>query len=100
MRIKPISVMLLMFILLISLVSAIPFTPQGNVDLKNHFNMTNLSYFDSFIMVGNILMNSYSITGATDINTTNLNSDTISDGTLTIESGSIINATDINGTRV
>ena len=59
-------------IMLIGVVYAIPFTPQGNIDLKDYFNMTNLNYFDAFSMLGNINLNNYSIINATDINTTKL----------------------------
>jgi len=62
----------LMLILLVSLSYAVPFTPQGNVDLKDYFNMTNLNYFDTFAMLGNINFNNYSVVNATDVNTTNV----------------------------
>ena len=52
------------FIMCLAIVVAIPWSPSGNVDLKNVFNMTNLNFFDSFTMVGNVLMNMNNITGA------------------------------------
>ena len=54
-------------VLLAAIVAAVTWSPQGNIDLKNLWNMTNLSYFEEFSMIGNIIMNGYNISGAYNI---------------------------------
>ena len=41
--IKKIGTAILVFILLVFLVSAIDWSPQGNINLKNRYNITNLA---------------------------------------------------------
>jgi len=81
---KRIIILGLMLVLLVSLIYAIPFTPQGNIDLKNYFNMTNLNYFDAFMMLGNIDLNGYDIVNATNISTTNINASNFYDNGIDI----------------
>jgi len=64
-KIKTIGIIVLLTVAIaVILVSAVTWSPQGNVDLKNLWNMTNLNYFESFKMLGNIIMNDFNITGA------------------------------------
>ena len=62
-----------MILTMIGLAFAVPFSPQGNVDLKNYYNITNLASIGGFTMIGNLIMGGFHITGAGDINATNVN---------------------------
>ena len=59
-------------ILLIGMVSAVTWSPDGNVDLKGEYNMTNLNFFETFTMIGNILFNDYNATGINFLNVTTI----------------------------
>ena len=65
---------LLFAVLLIGMVSGVSWSPSGNVDLKDYWNMTNLNYFDSFTMNGNVLFNDYNATGINFLNVTTIES--------------------------
>ena len=85
----------LLFILIFcSFAYAIPFTPQGNIDLKNYYNMTNLSYFTSFIMLGNLDLNNYNITNITAIDFSSLLQN------LNVNNYDIYNVQNLNGSRL
>ena len=51
----------------IGFVSAVDWSPSGNVNLRSYYNMTNLNYVGPFILSGDIDANGYSINNATNI---------------------------------
>lgn len=48
-------------IVLLASALAIPWSPQGNVDMQKYWNFTNLSYFEAFTMKGNLTAVGYNI---------------------------------------
>lgn len=82
---------LIAMLLAMSLVSAIPWTPTGNIDLKDYYNITNLSYIDSFSLNGDIIgaddinatefwQNGYAVIDSNSASSLNVNSSTYWDG--------------------
>ena len=53
-----------LFLIFIVIVSAVDFTPQGNINLRGLYNITNLAYIFNFTLGGNIDANSQNITSA------------------------------------
>jgi hypothetical protein len=58
---------LFFIIMIVGIVIAIDFIPQGNINLKGIFNITNLAYVYNFSLAGNINANNYNITRADNI---------------------------------
>jgi len=57
MKLKNISIGLIAILFLISFVYAVPFTPQGNLDMKYRYNITNVSWITgAFSILGNITL--------------------------------------------
>ena len=80
------------FLLAIGIVFAVNFTPQGNIDLKNYYNITNLAYIFGFTMGGDIIGNSNSITGLSDLNSTRI----YQNGNQVLDTSSNINGSKID----
>jgi len=54
MKLKNISIGLILIILLASLAYAVEFTPQGNINLKNRYNITNADWIFGSISAENV----------------------------------------------
>jgi len=54
MKVKNISIGLILIILLASLAYAVEFTPQGNINLKNRYNITNVDWIFGSISSENV----------------------------------------------
>jgi len=54
MKLKNISIGLILIILLASLAYAVEFTPQGNINLKNRYNITNVDWIFGSISAENV----------------------------------------------
>ena len=61
---KKVLIFILAVFLLVSIATAVEFSPQGNINLLDYYNITNLSYVTAYTMEGNINLNDYNITSA------------------------------------
>ena len=77
MKTNKIITLILAMVACIGFSEGVPFSPQGNVDLKDFYNMTSLNYFETFKMVsGHNITGVYEMS-STLVDTTNLEADNL-----------------------
>ena len=83
---------------LILLVSAVDFTPQGNINLRNTYNMTNLNYFDGFSMAGDIdFKDTYNLTNLNSLDGFSMLGNIVGNTTTNITGMDYVIANDFKG---